>query len=145
MDRLSGETLLRLPVRFNGIHLGHPVDVVLDAEVRRVLGLDVRCGDDVHRFLPLGAAHAGDEELAIASTLMLLDPDQLAFYRKRGTTLRTLRGARVSLAGRDVGTLQDVVSSSDGALTHLVVENARHVPLDARVRIEVDPRRVDAA
>ena len=128
----------------NAIHLGHAVDVVLDRDVRRVLGIDVLCGDDAHRFLPLSAPRIEPDELAIASTLTLLDPDQLAFYRKRGTSLRTLRGAPVTIAGRPVGTLRDVIASGDGAITHVVVEDGRRVPLDERVRV-VPSRRVDAA
>ena len=145
MSRFSAESLLGRPVRMNGIQLGHPVDVVIDGDVRRVAGLDVRCGDDAHRFLPLTAARIRSDELAIASTFMLLSPDELAFYRKRGTTLRRLRGTPVSLGGRAAGTLQDVIASGDGAIVEVVLDGDRHVPMDDALRIGGDPRRRDAA
>jgi uncharacterized protein YrrD len=145
MVRFSAESLLRLPVRMNGIQLGYPVDVVIDPGVRRVLGLDVHCGDDAHRFLPLSAARVDADELAIGSTLTLLDTAELTFYRKRGTTLRTLRGVPVSRAGRVVGTLQDVIASADGAIFELVVDGGARVSVDDRLRISGEPRRLDAA
>ena len=58
MGFVAADELLRLPVRLHGIQLGRPVDVLLDAEAWRVVGLDVLCGDEVHRFLPLGRGRA---------------------------------------------------------------------------------------
>ena len=49
--------VLALPVRMHGIGLGRSVELIVDVDVRRVLGLEVRCGDDTHRFLPLAVAH----------------------------------------------------------------------------------------
>ena len=56
MSELSGDAILSLPVRLHGIELGRPVDLLLDRESLRVVGLDVLCGDEVHRFLPLPTA-----------------------------------------------------------------------------------------
>ena len=53
MRGLKGEELLRLPVCFNGIELGRPVDVLLDRQASRAVGLEVVCGNDERRFLPL--------------------------------------------------------------------------------------------
>ncbi len=49
-----GRELLSLPVRVHGIQLGRPADLLVDVASDRVLGIDVRCGDGVHRFLPIG-------------------------------------------------------------------------------------------
>src|ERR671936_421284 len=108
-----------LPVRMHWIGLGCTVDLIVDADVRRVLGFEVRCGDDTHRFLPLAAGRVHDDQIAVASPLTLLD--ELAFYRARGHGLDALRGARVANAGAEVGTLRDVVFEADGAIRALVV------------------------
>jgi len=111
--------VLALPVRMHGIGLGRSVGLIVDVDVRRVLGFEVRCGDDTHRFLPLAAARVRAGEIAVASPLTLLD--ELAFYRARGHGLGALRRARVANAGREVGTLRDVVFEPDGAIRELVV------------------------
>ena len=59
--------LLRLPVRLRGIQLGRPVDLIIDRSGERVLGLDVLCGDEVHRFLPISAVTMHEDELAVSS------------------------------------------------------------------------------
>ena len=66
MGVIAADELLRLPVRMHGIQLGRPVDVLLDPDGRRVVGLDVLCGDEVHRFLPLAAAELAAEEIGVA-------------------------------------------------------------------------------
>ncbi len=88
---LTGEQLLRRPVRVRGIQLGRAVDMILDAGAHRVLGFDVLCGDGEHRFLPISAAEAQPGEITVRSSLTLLDRAELAFYRERGTTLSALR------------------------------------------------------
>lgn len=144
MNRFSAESLLRRPVRVDGLKLGHPVDVVIDREARRVLGLEVLCGDDAHRFLPLSAARIDSDHIAVGSALTLLSADELAFYRKRGTTTRQLRGALVTRKRRELGQFEDVVASADGAIVELVVAGGIRVPMDESVRIQSDSRR-DAA
>ena len=119
MGSMTSGDLLALPVRMHGIELGRAVDLVFDLDVRRVLGVEVRCGDEVHRFLPLPAAHPRDGEIAIGSPLMLLD--ELAFYRGSGHGLGALRGARVANAGGKLGTLRDVVFDDEGTIRELVV------------------------
>jgi hypothetical protein len=95
------EELLTLPVRINGIELGRTVDVVLDETGSRAVGLDVRCGDGVHRFVPFAVAALGEGEITVHSPLVLLDFDQVAFYREQGTTLRKLGGEfRIGADGR---------------------------------------------
>jgi hypothetical protein len=121
VETIRGHDLLALPVRLHGIQLGRPVDLLLDRAELRVLGLDVRCGDDVHRFLPLPTASVSGEAVSISSPLVLLEEDQLAFYRTRAFALTSLRGRPVERGGREVGVLEDVVVRSDGSLQQLVV------------------------
>ena len=136
MGSMASGDVLALPVRMHGIGLGRSVELIVDVDVRRVLGIEVRCGDDTHRFLPLAAAHVREDEIAIASPLTLLD--ELAFYRARGRGLGGLRGARVASAGRDVGTLRDVAFDADGSILELVVATPageRRLAAGADVRV----------
>jgi hypothetical protein len=125
----SAESLVRLPVRWNGIELGRPVDVVLDADGRRVLGLDVRCGDERRRFLPIGAATIGETEIAVPSALLLFGEDELEFYRRRGRALVSRRGLAVQRGSRVLGELVDVLLTADGTIVELVVEGAPAEPI----------------
>jgi len=97
--------LLRLPVRTNGIEIGHPVDLIVDPGRNRALGFDVICHDESHRFLPLTAAVFDDEQIAVDSPLLLLAEDQLDFYRTRAKSLREL-----------VPVLDSVIVDADGTL-----------------------------
>jgi hypothetical protein len=142
---LSADALLRLPVRLRGIAIGRPVDVILDLDGRRALGLDLLCRDETHRFLPLSAASVAADEIAVSSALTLLSADELAFYRRQARTLRDMRGARVRRGRRDAGRLQDVLIGADGEITDVVVEGGRRVPVGDAVQVSVDPARVDAA
>jgi PRC-barrel domain len=112
--------LRTLPVTHNGIDLGRAVDVLLDLDSGRAVGLEVRCGDEVFRFLPLGAARLGPDAAEVGSPLGLID--DLAFYRARGTSFRDLRGARVARSGAFVGALSDVLVSADGTISLLLLD-----------------------
>ena len=136
MGSMASGEVLALPVRMHGIGLGRSVELIVDVDVRRVLGIEVRCGDDTHRFLPLAAAHVREAEIAIASPLTLLD--ELAFYRARGHGLGALRGARVANARGELGTLRDVVVDADGSIRELVVATPageRRLAAGADVRV----------
>jgi hypothetical protein len=122
MRGLAAAELLLLPVRLHGIQLGRPVDVLLDPDRERAIGLDVISPDDVHSFLPLAAAEVEGEEIAVESALLLLDDRELAFYRAQGHGLRGLRGAGVEHDGDPVGVLRDVAIGSGGEVTELLVE-----------------------
>lgn len=139
----SGDEVLRLPVRLHGIDLGRPVDLLLDREGLRVVGIDVRCGDDVHRFLPLPTAAIGDDALTIHSPLVLLEEDQLRFYRSRTFALSSLRGRPVRRRGKDVGTLRDVVFDPGGDLVAARLATGEQVPFDDTVAFA--PRARSAA
>lgn len=119
---ISAGSLLRRPVRLRGIRLGRPTDLLLDVEAMRVVGLEVVCGDDARRFLPLAAARVREDEIAVGSALLLLEGDDVGFYRRRGLSLAALRGRRVVLSGRPAGVLRDVGIAPDGRVTRLVVE-----------------------
>jgi len=103
--------LLLLPVRMRGIAIGRAVDVIVDPTGKQVLGFDVLCRDESHRFLPLTAAAIGDNQIAVESPLALLAEEQLDFYRKRARWLREL-----------VPALEDAWVSADGAI-ELVISN----------------------
>jgi len=83
MRALRLRKLLELPVRVHGIHLGRPVDVLLDERLDRVVGIEVRCGDGANRFLPFSGAELREDEIAVRSALMLLDEGDLAYYATR--------------------------------------------------------------
>jgi len=140
MRELSGEAVLSLPVRLHGIELGRPVDVLLDRAGLRIVGLDVLCGDEIHRFLPLTTAAVGDDALTIHSPLVLLEEDELRFYRARTFALRSLRGKPVTRKQRNLGMLRDVVFALDGELRALVLESGERVPYDAALVLAPERR-----
>jgi hypothetical protein len=132
------QELLRLAVRVGDIEVGKVVDVLVDSVGGRVLGVDILCRDESHRFLSLNAAEIGDGVIVAGSPFTLLAEDQLDFYRKRATTFRTLRGTPVHVHGRNVGPLADVIATPDGEITELVVANGRsrsHYRWDDTLRI----------
>jgi hypothetical protein len=117
-----GEELLRLPVRTGGLTLGRSVELLLDLDGRRALGVDVECGDDVRRFLPLAVAELRDEELHVASALVLLEEAERRFYRERGVSLSAARALTVLRGGEALGRLRDVLVGPGGVLEALAVE-----------------------
>jgi len=129
----TGDELLRLRVRLHGIELGRPVDVLLDRDGFLVVGLDVLCGDEVHRFLPLPTAAVGHDELTIHSPLVLLEEDELDFYRARAFVLSALRGRAVTSRGKQVGTLRDVAFAPGGELLAFVLESGERLPFDEKL------------
>jgi hypothetical protein len=139
MRELTGAELLGLPVRLHGIQLGRPVDLLLDRDTLRTVGLDLLCGDEVHRFLPLPTASVSDDEIAILSPLVLLEEDQLHFYRSKTFALSVLRGRLVQRKGRDLGALGDVVVDAAGQLVAVVVAGKR-IASDGELRFAADRR-----
>ena len=92
---LNVDTLLQRRVCFGDIELGRVVDVILDTSLRRVLGLDVLCGDRTRRFLPYGACELVDGVVGVDSALVL--SGELDFYRSRGRALTVIRRRGVPL------------------------------------------------
>ena len=82
-----------------------------------MLGFEVRCGDDEHRFLPYSAAAAGKAAVTARTPLALLDPPELAFYRDSGSSLRALRGTTVHANGGAARRLDDLEVSVKGDVT----------------------------
>ena len=132
---LSGNEILALSLRLHGIELGRPADVLLDRETLRVVGLDVLCGDQEHRFLALPTAAVGDDGLMIHSPLVLLEEDELGFYRARAFSLQALRGKPVMRKQTNVGTLGDIVFRRDGTLVALELESGDRIPYDAALGV----------
>jgi hypothetical protein len=146
VGKRSADDVLKLPVRLHGLALARPVDVLLDREDFKVVGLDVLCGDDEHRFLPLAAATVGDDAISISSPLVLLEETELAFYRSRTLSLGALRGRPVRRRDREVGLLRDLVLDGDLTIAAVVLEQGGHeaiVPFDGEIRF--DPRSRSAA
>jgi hypothetical protein len=128
-------------VRLHGIPLGRPVELLLDRDDLRVVGIDVRCGDDVDRFLPLATAIVRDDEIAIRSPLVLLEEEERAFYAARTFALRSLRGVSVDRGGSAEGALREILFGPDGTLTGLIVgDDERRIPFNDTVRIDVGSR-----
>jgi len=142
MRERTGDELLALPVRLHGIQLGRPVDLLLDRDAQRAVGLDVLCGDEVHRFLPLPTAAVGRADIRILSPLVLLEQRELDFYRSRTLALSRVRGGAVERNGRQLGLLRDVVVAENGRVVAAIVDEDR-IPFDAALRFA--PRRRSAA
>lgn len=138
VDPVRADSLLAMPVRLHGIALGRPADLLLDRNELRAVGFDVACGDEIHRFLPFATAAIADGGIMIRSPLVLLEEDELAFYRARTFGLATLRGHPVERSGKPVGRLVDVVVSGDGTLSGVVVAadgTETQLPFDASIRL----------
>ena len=126
MRGLTGDELLRRPVRLRGIQLGRAVDVLLHPQEPRALGLDVLCGDERHRFLPLSAVEVHEDHVEAASPLVLLDLRDDSFYRREARSLSAMRGTTVG----EGGALEDVVLDAGWRIVELVLEDGTQVPLD---------------
>jgi hypothetical protein len=136
MRGLTGEELLGRPVRFRGIELGRVVELLVDLDARRALGLEVHCGDGCRRFLPLAATVIAPESLEVRSALLLVD--DVEAYRRQARPLTSLRGIAVR-RGRTVAKLTDVVVGPDGLIEEVVAGNGEStlVPVDD---VEIGPR-----
>jgi sporulation protein YlmC with PRC-barrel domain len=142
MARVNVEELLRAPVLLRGIRLGQPVDVIFDRERRRAVGLEVHCGDESRRFLPLSVVRIALGTIDVASPFVMIEEPELAFYAKRGATLSALRRANVLVHGRSVGKLADIVLDDDGMIRELVVltESGRET-IAYEPQVELVPER----
>jgi sporulation protein YlmC with PRC-barrel domain len=88
---LGMHELLQRVVRLHGVRVGHVVDVILDSTEGKPMGLEVRCEDGKHRFLPMAAASLLGDEVVVESPFALLDAGELEFYRARGIPVRSRR------------------------------------------------------
>jgi len=110
VENHSVEELLGFPVRFRGISLGRPVDLIVDRSESRALGFDVLCGDKAHRFLPFAVARVSGGAIEIDSPFVLLDFRQVAFYREQATTLRKLNSDSAKFVVDRHGSIEGVAS-----------------------------------
>ncbi len=122
-SRLRTGSLAGRPVVIGDVRLGVAVDALFDRALGRLVGLDVRCEDDSHRFLPYPAGEVHDDRIAVESELVLLDRE-LDFYRLGGSALSDLRGQSVALAGEEVGRLADFLIDAGGEVVRIVVATA---------------------
>jgi hypothetical protein len=116
MGSRSATELLQLPVQLNGIRLGRPVDVLLDAEEWRALGFVVLCGDESLRFLVFAAADVEADAIRVSSALMLLEA--VEFYRARSRSLRELLKP---------GEVRDLLLAPDGLVDALLLPDGSSV------------------
>ena len=86
---MTGVEVLNKRVLTSGIELGRVVDVILDETGERPVGFDVLCGDGEHRFLPFPTARIDGDHVEVDSPLVLLEREQLEFYKERGRALRS--------------------------------------------------------
>jgi hypothetical protein len=126
--RLRTGSLAGRPVVIGDQRLGVAVDALFDRALGRLVGLDVRCRDDAHRFLPYPACEVLEDRLAVESALVLLERE-LDFYRVGGNALSKLRGQPVAVDGEEVGTLADLLVDVEGLVVGIVVAS-RHGEID---------------
>ena len=115
--RTSG--LVRRPVVYRDIRLGTVADALFDRAIRRLVGLEVHCGDGKDRFLPFPACEVRDERIVVESALVLLEGN-LEFYRLDGCTFSQFRDTPVLAGGDEAGTLADVLVSWDGEVARIL-------------------------
>ena len=131
--------LLNRPVRIRGIDVAEPVDVLLDPELRCVLGLEVHCRDGVNRFLPWLAGQLEPEQLSVELPVTLLDGPQLEYYREHSLALNAVR--RLPVAGLDgsAARVEDVIVDSSGLVRGLVVADHDGTRAIATGLVQVEP------
>ncbi|MGH3035843.1 MAG: PRC-barrel domain-containing protein [Gaiellaceae bacterium] len=115
--RTSG--LVRRPVEYRGIRLGAVADALFDRPIRRLVGLEIRCGDDKDRLLPFPACEVRDDSVTVESALVLLEGN-LEFYRLDGCTFSELRATPVRVDGDEAGPLTDLLVTPDGEVARIV-------------------------
>lgn len=111
--------LVRRPVTYRDIRLGVATDALFDRAIRRLVGLEVRCGDGKNRFLPFPACEVRGGRLLVDSALVLLERN-LEFYRLDGCTFSELLSTQVVLRGVEAGRLADVLVSPEGEVARIV-------------------------
>ena len=135
-EQWTGDELRSRPVCIRGIQLGRVVELLVDPAGLRLIGFDIRCGDDAVRFLPVAATRIRDQELEVRSALLLLDENDTSFYRRRTRPLSELRELPVRAEDGVAGRLRDVLVEEDGGIAELVLEDGRRVPAGSSVRLD---------
>jgi len=88
---MRGVELLNRRVLTGGIEPHCAQRVIFDESGENVIGLDIRCKDGENRFLPMATADVRDGDVTVGSPLLLLQRDQLDFYRAKGRALRSAK------------------------------------------------------
>ncbi len=114
MRGLKASDLLRRPVLLRGIRLGRVDDVIFDPEGTRIVGFDVLCGDELHRFLPFPSIAMAGEAIEVDSTLTLLDAEELAFYRRNGRSVASSELTEAVVGANGLVVLSDAVGDGAG-------------------------------
>jgi hypothetical protein len=84
VNRRSATSVLDAPVVIGRQVLGHVSELVLDADLERVVGYEVELASGTRRFLPTGVASPSSAGIEVASPLHLVEPD---YYRRHGVPL----------------------------------------------------------
>ena len=135
-ERWTGDELRSRPVCLRGIQLGRVQELLVDPGGLRLIGFDVRCGDDAVRFLPVAATRLRDSALEVRSALLLLDENDTSFYRRRTRPLRELLALPIRAESGPAGLLHDVVVEEDGSISALVVDGGRRLNTGPSVRLD---------
>ena len=117
--------------------MGRPSDLLLDSDARRAVAIEVACGDDSLRLLPLAAARLEADGIALDSPFLLIGDGERSFYRRR-TRGERLRGATVLRGGTALGRLDDVELLDGGAVRSLVLAGGERVEPGEGVRVVGD-------
>ena len=121
--RATAESLLGKVVRLRGINLGHVVDVFVDLQPLRAVGLHIRSPDGSERFVPFPVARVVEDAVEVASPFAVLDEDEVGFYREGAVRWRALRGTAAGQEGHSAGVLSDIVLRPDGSAVACVIES----------------------
>jgi hypothetical protein len=105
--------LVGMRCRVRGLHIGEVTSVIVDADLTRVLGLDVRSTDGRHLFLPWVAVELGADGVDIRSTYLLVDAGDS--YTRRGARAVSDQGELASLRADAGGHIANGVVVSIGA------------------------------
>jgi hypothetical protein len=111
--------LVRRVVVYRDIRLGTAVDALFDRDLARLTALEVRCGDGVHRLLPLPACEVHGDRLEVSSALVFVEED-VGFYRSEGAPFTELVGEPVLEHGAVAGALADVLVTAEGEVGRFV-------------------------
>jgi hypothetical protein len=105
--------LVGLPCRVRGQRIGEVVSVIVDADVVRVLGLEIRFTDDRRLFLPWVAVELDDDGVDVRSAFLLVDAGDS--YTRRGARALSKPAELAVLRADDEGHVSNGVVVSIGS------------------------------
>jgi hypothetical protein len=137
VETLSGNDLVGTPVRWHGVRVGRAADVLFDLGVRRVLGVEVDCGNGERRFLALAACELSAGGIALVSPHAMVDAAGLSFYRDHSRSLGALLGSVVYRRGNAAGVLEDLALLPNGDIERVVLRRG------GGSRVSLPPHELD--